>query len=74
MPDLLKIDNNEISKNNNDQPQVNIVLECIMAMVNDPVLNENKRLGKTEQSEKRITDILAQFGMKPLLKRFFKGS
>jgi hypothetical protein len=59
---------------NNDHPRVNIVLECIMALVKDPVLNENKRSGKTEQSEKRITEILMQFGVKGLLKRFFKGS
>ncbi len=70
---MSNIGNKEIEKNN-EQPPVNIVLECIMAMVNDPVLNENKRLGITEQSEKRITEILTQFGLKRLLRRFFKGS
>lgn len=59
----------------NDHPPVkNIVLECIMAMVNDPVLNENKRLGKTKQSEKRIIEIITQFGLEPLFRRFYKGS
>jgi hypothetical protein len=68
------MDNNEIPKNNNDHPPVNIVLECIMALVKDPILNENKRLGNTEQSKGRVTEILTQFGLKGLLKRFFKGS
>ena len=64
--------NKEIPKNSNNHPRVNIVLECIMALVRDPILNENKRLGKTEQSKERVTEILTQFGLNGLLRRFSK--